>query len=177
MKRLLFTIVLLLIYTCLFNLTDAVAQDDMRPQRNRTSYEIPFSFKVNKEALNKLMVQFEELMTCREAFDKHPDCFYNKKETADYLRFLEDKEVPKISQAATPMFVQMTDRAKEYLKDHSENVSHIELIGSTQRFGTTEDMKKITAIVNLHYHDKMIKTVPLLIFDFKGMYKIMAIDE
>ncbi len=137
----------------------------------------PPPFEANEDALQILFEQFQELMTCKESFAKQSACFFSEEDIRNYITLLEKQDYPEITQKVSPLFVQMVQQAKEYLQDHCTNVSHAELLGTEQKIGTTDAMKKITAYINLHYHDKTIKTVRLLLLDFDGIYKIVAIDS
>ena len=167
---------LLLLFICFLSATTIFAQEI--PQRGVIVKSPPPPFQPNTQQLQLFLDNFEDLLTCRETFDTKEVCFFSETELADYINYLMEQKYPTVRQETKPLFVNMINEAKAYLKNLLENsVSHIELHGTKQRYGTTEAMKVVIPYINIYYHDGQAKTIRLSLMEHENAYKIMGIDR
>ncbi|MGB1205874.1 MAG: hypothetical protein ACPG5B_09520 [Chitinophagales bacterium] len=147
-------------------------------KRGVVAKSLPAPFEPNTQQLQLFLNHLESLLTCEETFDrKEADCFFTETDIKGYINYLMSKNYPQIRQEATPLFLGMTKEAKVYVKSLLENsISHIELHGTKQRYGTTEAMKVVMPYINVFYHDGQARTIRLNLMEYNNAYKIMNIN-
>lgn len=136
------------------------------------------AFEPSPQQLNELVEALNcTLGTAGQPFDKLDQYFFDEKLAQAYITMLQANNYPQINQQAAPMFIAWSNGVKELFQSYRGKIAEIKPVQTSQRFGSTPDMKIVAARFNLYFKDGAVEPLRLLLIDFNGYYRILNTEE
>lgn len=161
-------------FFCISN--NMMAQTNSRTYINNDKLVVPF--EPEKTQLNEIIDALNcTLSSTQQPFNKLDKYFFDAELTQQYIAMLEKGQYPKINQSAAPMLMAWSNGVKQLLQSYQGKLAEIKLVDTRQRYGTTPDMKIVSASMHLTFKDGSLEPIRLMLIDFNGYYRILNLEE
>lgn len=152
------------------------AQNNPRTYINDEKQIVPF--EPEKTQMNEIIDALNcTLSSNQQSFNKLDKYFFDAELTQQYIAMLEKGQYPNINQSAAPMLIGWSAGVKQLLQSYQGKLAEIKLVDTKQRYGTTPDMKIVSASMHLTFKDGSLEPLRLMLIDFNGYYRILNFEE